>query len=180
MDLSLSQNFFDLDTYFSKRRILRASKTDLEREISTTVDRDWIYFLPRFRSTKQAAEAFFLAYRLIKSSRPRVIHSFNHNSYSFLHSNQTIQAFLRNYFEELWTPQVLSVDYSFRYFLSHSISSANQVVMQIGELTIRGYFGPCSQVTETQGFFQQKKNTERQAKTSKKVKLHADKSVLCR
>ena len=69
-----------------------------------------------------------------------------------------------------------SVDYSFRYFLSHSISSANQVVMQIGELTIRGYFGPCSHVTETQGFFQQKKN-ERQAKMSKKVKLHANKSV---
>ena len=34
----------------------------------------------------------------------------------------------------------------------------NQVVMQIGELTIRGYFGPCSHVTETQGFVQQKKN----------------------
>ena len=30
--------------------------------------------------------------------------------------------------------------------------------MQIGELTIRGYFGPCSHVTETQGFVQQKKN----------------------
>ena len=58
------------------------------------------FFLPRFRSTKQAAEAFFLAYRLIKS-RPRVIHSFNHNSYSFLQSNETIQAFLLNYFEEL-------------------------------------------------------------------------------
>ena len=138
------------------------------------------FFLPRFRSTKQAAEAFFLAYRLIKSGWPWVIHSFNHNSYSFLQSNQTIQAFLRNYFEELWTPQVLSVDYSFRYFLSHSISSANQVVMQIGELTIRGYFGPCSHVTETQGFFQQKKNTERQAKMSKKVKLHANKSVSSR
>ena len=39
----------------------------------------------------------------------------------------------------------------------HSISSANQVVMQIGELTIRGYFGPSSHVTETKGFFQQKK-----------------------
>ena len=102
-----SQNFFDLGTYFSKRRVLRASKRDLEREISTTVDRDRIFFLPRFRSTKQAAEAFFLAYRLIKSGRPRVPHSFNHNSYSFLQSNQTIQAFLRNYFEELWIPQVL-------------------------------------------------------------------------
>ena len=45
MDLSLSRNFFDLDTCFLKRRVLRASKRDLEREISTTVDRDWIFFL---------------------------------------------------------------------------------------------------------------------------------------
>jgi len=30
MDLSLSQNFFDLDTYFSKQGVLRASKRDLE------------------------------------------------------------------------------------------------------------------------------------------------------
>ena len=44
MDLSLSRNFFDLDTHFLKRRVLRASKRDLEREISTTVDRDWIFF----------------------------------------------------------------------------------------------------------------------------------------
>ena len=48
--------------------------------------------------------------------------------------------------------------------------SANQVVMQISELTIRSYFGPCSHVTETQ--------TERQAKTSKKVKLHSNKTVI--
>ena len=43
--LNLSQNFFDLDTYFSKRRVLRVSKRDLERENSTSVDRDWIFFL---------------------------------------------------------------------------------------------------------------------------------------
>ena len=59
--------------------------------------------------------------------------------------------------------------------------SANQVVMQIGEMTTRGYnyFGLCSHVTETQGFVQQKK-TERQAKTSKKVKLHSNKTVSSR
>ena len=51
----------------------------------------------------------------------------------------------------------------------HSISSANQVVMQISELTIRGYFRPWSHVTETQGFFNKK--TERQAKTSKKGEI---------
>ena len=155
MDLSLSQNFFDLGTYFSKRRVLRASKRDLEREISTTVDRDWIFFLPRFRSTKQAAEAFFLAYRLIKSGRELSIHSI----ITVIHFSRAIKLYKRFYeiisrnyeFRKFW-----SVDYSFRYFLSHSISSANQVVMQIGELTIRGYFGPCSHVTETQGFFKQK------------------------
>ena len=48
MDLSLSQNFFGLDTYFSKRTVLRASKRDIEQEISTTVDRDWFFFLARF------------------------------------------------------------------------------------------------------------------------------------
>ena len=57
--------------------------------------------------------------------------------------------------------------------------SANQVAMLIGELAIRGYFGPCSHVTETKGFVQQKK-TERQAKTSKKVKLHSNKTVTSR
>ena len=49
-----------------------------------------------------------------------------------------------------------SVDYSscfdFRYFPSHSTTP------RIGELTIRCYFGPCSHVTETQGFVQPKKN----------------------
>ena len=48
MDLRLSLNFFDLDMYFIKPRVLRASKRDLEREISTTVDRDRIFFLPKF------------------------------------------------------------------------------------------------------------------------------------
>ena len=87
MDLSLSQNFFDLDMYFSKRRVLIASKRDLEREISTTVDRDWIFFLAEVSKYK-AAKAFFSRLSLNKI-RLRVIHSFSHNSYSFLQSNQT-------------------------------------------------------------------------------------------
>ena len=59
--ISLSQNFFNLDTYFFKTEsFLRTAKRDLEREISTTVDRDWIFFfLRRFSSTKQATEEFF-------------------------------------------------------------------------------------------------------------------------
>ena len=47
MDLSLSRNYFDLDRYFLKPRVLRASKRDLEREISTTVERNWIFFFLR-------------------------------------------------------------------------------------------------------------------------------------
>ena len=125
MDLSLSQNFFDLDTYFSKRRVLRASKRDLEREISTSVDRDWIFFLPRFRSTKQAAEAFFLAYRLIKSGRELSIHSI----ITVIHFSRAMKLYRcfykiisrNNELRQFW-----SVDYSscfdFIYFLSHSIT----------------------------------------------------------
>ena len=92
MDLSLSQNVFDLNTYFSKRRILRASKRDLEREISTTVDRDWIFFLAEVSKYKASRRSIFSRLSLNKI-RPRVIHSFNHNSYSFLQSNETIKAF---------------------------------------------------------------------------------------
>ena len=158
MDLSLRKTSSTWVRIFQKGDFWELQKEILNGKFRPLWTEIGFFFLPRFRSTKQlqAAEAFFLAYRLIKSSRPRVTHSFNHNSYSFFQSNQTIQAFLRiisrNYeFRKFW-----SVDYSFIYFLSHSISSAKQVVMQISELTIRGYFGPCSHVTETQGFFQQK------------------------
>ena len=37
---------------FFKRRVLRASKRDLEREISTTVDQDWIIFLAKVSKYK--------------------------------------------------------------------------------------------------------------------------------
>ena len=43
-----------INVYFLKQRVLRASKRDLEQEISTTLDQDWIFFLQNFRSTKQA------------------------------------------------------------------------------------------------------------------------------
>ena len=72
------QNFFDLDTYFSKRRILSASKRDLEfRPLWTELG---FFCLPRFWSTNQAAEACFLAYRLIKSGE----------SYPFIQSKQLV------------------------------------------------------------------------------------------
>ena len=111
MDLSPSQNVFDLGTYFSKRRVLRASKRDLEQEISATES-----CTSRFRSTKQAAEAFFLAYRLIKSGRPRVIHSI----ITVIHFSRAIKLYkrfyeiiLRNFeFRKFW-----SVDYSFWFYI---------------------------------------------------------------
>lgn len=56
IDFSLSRNLFDLDTYFLKRRVLRVSKRDLEREISITVDRDWIFFLLKFSKYTQNKE----------------------------------------------------------------------------------------------------------------------------
>ena len=179
MDLSLSQNFFDLDMYFSKRRVLRASKRDLEREISTTVDRDWIFFLAEVSKYKASRWSIFSRLSISKI-QPRVIHSFNHNSSSFLQSNETIQAFLRNYFKELWsfdlliTALVLILDIScLTRLLRESSCHANRWT------DIRNYFGPSSHVSETQGFVQQKKN-ERQEETFKKVKSHANKSVSSR
>ena len=70
IDFSLSRNLFDLDTYLLKRRVLRALKRDLEREILITVDRDWIFFLLKFSKYSQNKEQrlvdleeFFLAYQ---------------------------------------------------------------------------------------------------------------------
>ena len=64
--ISLSQNFFNLDTYFSKRRVLRTAKRDLEREISTTVDRDWIFFLAKVSKYKASHWRIFFSIKLYK------------------------------------------------------------------------------------------------------------------
>ena len=40
-DLSFPRNFFDLGSYLSKRRVLKASKRNLEREISTTAETEF-------------------------------------------------------------------------------------------------------------------------------------------
>ena len=51
------------------------------------------FSLLRFWSTKQVAEEFFLAYQdQLKVFWPRINHSLNHNSYSFIQRNQTIQS----------------------------------------------------------------------------------------
>ena len=74
-----------------------------------------------------------------------------------------------------------SVDYSscfdFRYFLSHSATP--RIKLSCKSVNWRGYFGPFSHVTETQGFAQQKKLKGKSEK-SKKVKLPANKSVSSR
>ena len=126
MDLSLSQNFFDLDTYFSKRRVLRASKRDLEREISTTVDQDWIFFLAEVSKNKASRWRIFyspIRIGLKFSGRELSIHSI----ITVIHFYRTIKLYKRFYkiisrnyeLHKFW-----SVDYSscfdFRYFLSHS------------------------------------------------------------
>ena len=155
MDLSLSQNFFDLGTYFSKRRVLRASKRDLEREISTTVGRDWTFFLAEVSKYKASRWSIFS-----RLSLKRVIHSFNHNSYSFLQSNETIQAFLQNYFEELWTPQVLICWLQLLFWLDISCHTRplHESSCHANRWTDNTRLFRALQSTETQGFVQQQKN----------------------
>ena len=110
MDVSLSQNL-----YFSKSRILRA----LKREISTTVDRDWIFFSRRgFEVQTKPLKHFF-----IKSGRELSIHSI----ITVIHFSRAMKLYKRFYkiisrnyeLRKFW-----SVDYSscfdFRYFPSHS------------------------------------------------------------
>ena len=123
MDLSLSQNFFNLDTYFSERRVLRALKEILNGKFRPVWTEIGFFFLPRFRITKQATEACFLAYRLIKSGRQLSIHSIItviHFSRAMKLCKHFYKIFSRNYeLHKFW-----SVDYSsffyFRYFPSHS------------------------------------------------------------
>ena len=119
MDLSLSQNFFDLDTHFSKRRILRASKRDLEREISTTVDRDWIFFLAEVSKYKASCCSIFSRLSLNKI-RLRVIHFFNHTVIHFSRAMKLYKHFYKLFrgimnsasFDLSITPLVLILDIS--------------------------------------------------------------------
>ena len=155
MDLSLSQNFFDLDTYFSKRRILSASKRDLEfRPLWTELG---FFCLPRFWSTNQAAEACFLAYRLIKSGE----------SYPFIQSKQLVISPEHWNYTSVSTKLFRGIVNSTSFDLS---ITALVLILDISRLTrlLResschanrwtDNFGPCSHVTETQGFVQQQQN----------------------
>ena len=67
--LRLGYVFFKKESFKSFKR---RSWTRNFNHCGPTLD---FFFLPWFRSTKQAAEAFFLAYHLIKSGRELSIHS---------------------------------------------------------------------------------------------------------
>ena len=161
IDFSLSRNLFDLDTYLLKRKVLRASKRDLEREISITVDRNWIFFLLKFSKYSQNKEQrlvdleeFFLAYQdrlkeLSIHSIKIVIRFFRaiklcKRFYKLLHST-------RNYYLcKFWSIDVTSC-FDFRYFWSHGLSCKSWWTHQWG-FGVRCYFGPWIHVTKTQGF----------------------------
>ena len=116
-------NLLWLGYVFFKKESFESFKKRSWTRISNTVDRDWIFFLPRFRSTKKTAKAFFLAYRLTKSCRELSIHSV----ITVIHFSRAIKLYKRFYkiisrnyeVRKFW-----SVDYSscfdFRYFLSRS------------------------------------------------------------
>ena len=109
--------------FFKKESFESFKKRSWTRNFDHCGARLDFFFLPRFRSTKQAAEAFFLTYRLIKSGRELSIHSiitvihFSRAMKLYKHFYKIIS---RNYeLRKFW-----SVDYSscfdFRCFPSHS------------------------------------------------------------
>ena len=57
------QNFFDLDTYFSKWRVWELQKEILTEKFRPLWTKIGFFALLRFWSTKQAAEQVFLAYQ---------------------------------------------------------------------------------------------------------------------
>ena len=63
MDLSLLQNLFDLDTYFSKWRVWELQKEILTEKFWPLWTKIGFFSLLRFWSTKQATEEVFLAYQ---------------------------------------------------------------------------------------------------------------------
>ena len=135
MDLSLLQNFFNLDTHFSNGEFWEPPF--LNEKFWPLWPKVEFFSLQRFHSTKQANGEFFVVYQdRLKVFWQRVLLSFIHNSYSFLQSNQTLQAFLQNYFKELWTLQVLiyqlyQISALVLILVISSLPSQNQVVMQV-------------------------------------------------
>ena len=63
MDLSLLQNFFNLDTYFSNGEFWEPQKEILNEKFQPLWTKIGLFFLQRFESTTEAAEEFFVAYQ---------------------------------------------------------------------------------------------------------------------
>ena len=109
--------------FFKKENFESFKKRSWTRNFDHCGPRLDFFFLPKFRSTKQAAEGFFLSYRLIKSSRELSIHSI----ITVIHFSRAMKLYKR-FYKIIWRNYELrkfwSVDYSscfdFRYFPSHS------------------------------------------------------------
>ena len=118
--LRLGYVFFKKESFKSFKR---RSWTKKIRPLWTQIG---FCFLLRFRSTKQAAEAFFLAYHLIKSGRELSIHSI----ITVIHFSRAIKLYKRFYkiisrnyeLRKFWSVNYSSC-FDFRFFLSHSTTT---------------------------------------------------------
>ena len=127
MDLSFAKLLPLGHIFFKQENFESFKKRSWTRNFDHCGPRLDFFFLPKFRSTKQAAEAFFLAYRLIKSGRELSIHSV----LTVIHFFRAMKLYKRFYkiisrnyeLRKVWL-QPITADYSscfdFRYFPSHS------------------------------------------------------------
>ena len=182
MDLSLRKTSSTWVRIFQKGEFWELQKEILREKFRPLWTEIGFFFRAEVSKYKASRWSIFSCLSLNKIW-PRVFHSI----ITVIHFFRAIKLYkyfyeivLRNYeLCKFW-----SVDYSacfdFRCFPSHSTTPRIKLSCKsVNWPAIRGYFGPCSHVTETQGFVQQKK-TERQAKTFKKVKLHSNKTVSSR
>ena len=80
MDLSLLQNFFNLDTYFSNGEFWEPQKEILNEKFRPLWTKIGLFFLQRFESTTEAAKEFFFAYQdRLKAGQEFSINSFINN-----------------------------------------------------------------------------------------------------
>ena len=158
-------------------------KRDLEREISTTVGRDWIFFLAEVSKYKASRWSIFS--RLSLNKIPA-------ESYPFIQSQQLFIS------PEQWNYTSVSTKLFRGIMNSASFDqsiTALVLILGISRLTrlLRESSCHANRWTDNTRLFRAlqsrnwntrfcstKKKTERQAKTSKKVKLHSNKTVSSR
>ena len=157
-------------------------KRDLEREISTTVGRDWIFFLAEVSKYKASRWSIFSHLSLNKIPA---------ESYPFIQSQQLFISPEQWNYTSVSTKLFRGIMNSASFDLS---ITALVLILDISCLTRLLPKSSChvNRWTDNTRLFraQQSRNwnerffstkkTERQAKTSKKVKLHTDKSVSSR